>query len=539
MTFTLIQKDRECCVKPSLRSARVLCTGFRWLDSLILQAWERNTVLLRTPELVWAALCLHLCNRVDSAELRQWQRPVALRDLKPGYPQRGAASKAHRKMAEAQPAASALVDGEVTLIYATRAADQADEDNGPLAASARRVFSVEVRLDDERRADVFFYDSLADAAAKIFAPGARVWLEAPQSWLVPAQPHPRMAADPLFMRRRAGCVGLAPLSVLQAARTPDTLQPWRCAVQANNEWKDVEQPPAKRQKREPIPHHVAYPSADRVDKDHVTLRGCARHCGAGMEANVLAAVYATKRAQRTPKTNFVTLELCDEDGAFTATLTAFGRAERLPTPARQGDALRCRRVVFEPPLDGDRPHHLRLRGVAYSGFAAFCGPDDLPRPGFLVSSASQAVAANYCGAAKPTPATAGLARCAARLLGATPVAQSDDDEAPCCLIDVLQSPRADDLFTCRCAVPAVRRDDATGQVLAARLVDGTAELEALVPDSVARFGPAAAGVATLRAQVIGVERHFILDAYAAQDEPFDEEWSQDEHDALYGATQPG
>lgn len=446
-------------------------------------------------------------------------------------------------MAE-QPAASALVDGEVTLIYATRAADQADEDNGPLAASARRVFSVEVRLDDERRADVFFYDSLADAAAKIFAPGARVWLDAARSWLAPAQPHPRMASDPLFARRRAGCVGLAPLSVLQAARTPDALQPWRCAVQANNEWKDVEQPPAKRQKGEPIPHHVAYPSGDRVDKDHLTLRGCARHCGAGMEVNVLAAVYATKSAQRTPKTNFVTLELCDEDGAFTATLTAFGRAERLPTPAQQGDALRCRRVVFEPPLDGDRPHHLRLRGVAYSGFAAFCGPDELPRQGFD-RGASASVAANYCGAAKPTPATAGLGRYAARLMGATPQAPSDDEaDCPCCLIDVLQSPRADEMFTCRCAIPAVKRDDATGQVLAARLIDGTSELDALVTDAAygpcpdgTFLGPAAAGIATLRAQVISGDRYFILDAYDSQDEPFDEEWSQEVASDLYGATQ--
>ena len=71
-------------------------------------------------------------------------------------------------MAAEQPAA-ALVDGEVTLVYALRATNTEEEDNGPLATQARRVLSVEVLVDavNERKADFFFYDELADAAARL------------------------------------------------------------------------------------------------------------------------------------------------------------------------------------------------------------------------------------------------------------------------------------------------------------------------------------------------------------------------------------
>ena len=127
----------------------------------------------------------------------------------------------------------ALVEGEVTLVYKLRATNTEEEDNGPLAHQARRVLSVEVLVDavNERRADVFFYDELADAAARLdIERGARLWLEASPAWLRPAGDHPRMAADPLHERRRAGSVALAPRDLLIASQTPDALRAWRCCV---------------------------------------------------------------------------------------------------------------------------------------------------------------------------------------------------------------------------------------------------------------------------------------------------------------------
>ena len=341
-------------------------------------------------------------------------------------------------MAAEQPA-TALVDGEVTLVYKLRATNTEQEDNGPLASHARRVLNVEVLVDavNERRADVFFYDELADAASRLnIERGARLWLEASPAWLRPAEEHPRMAADPLHERRRAGSVALAPRDLLMAAQTPDALRTWRCCVHRNDNWDEVDQPPTKKKKREAIPAYVTYPSSDRVDKDHLTLRGCRAHCGIGMEVNVLGAVYATKPLQRGRTSSFITLELCDADGVYTATLTAFHEtSERLPA-CRAGDALRCRRVVFEPPLDGDKDTHLRLRGVGWSGFARFAWP---ARPGFEQPLRDVAVAVDYCGAKKPTPASDALTRYAARLRGATPRAVEDDEAAgPCCLIDALQ-----------------------------------------------------------------------------------------------------
>ena len=125
----------------------------------------------------------------------------------------------------------ALVEGEVTLVYKLRATNTEEEDNGPLASHARRVLNVEVLVDavNEKKADVFFYDELADAAARLdIERGARLWLEASPAWLRPAGDHPRMAADPLFERRRAGSVALAPRDLLLAAQTPDALRAWRC-----------------------------------------------------------------------------------------------------------------------------------------------------------------------------------------------------------------------------------------------------------------------------------------------------------------------
>ena len=80
---------------------------------------------------------------------------------------------------------------------------------------------------------------------------------------------------------------------------------------------------------------------------------------------------------------------------------------------------------------------MRLRGVGWSGFACFAWP---ARPGADQPLRNVAVAVDYCGAKKPTPASDGLTRYAARLRGATPRAVDEDEEAagPCCLIDALQ-----------------------------------------------------------------------------------------------------
>jgi len=83
-------------------------------------------------------------------------------------------------------------------------------------------------------------------------------------------------------------------------------------------------------------------------------------------------------------------------------------------------------------------------------------------------------------------------------------------------------------------VPAVRRD-ADGRVLAARLVDDTAEVDVLVPW--ANLEPSAAGVAALRAQDIEGERYLVLDSYDEAEEPYEDEFSQDVAADLYGATQ--
>ena len=46
-------------------------------------------------------------------------------------------------------------------------------------------------------------------------------------------------------------------------------------------------------------------------------------------------------------------------------------ANRLPGAARRGDAIRCRRVVREAAMSGDAATHLRLRGVAWTGYVLF------------------------------------------------------------------------------------------------------------------------------------------------------------------------
>ena len=84
----------------------------------------------------------------------------------------------------------------------------------------------------------------------------------------------------------------------------------------------------------------------------------------------------------------------------------------------------------------------------------------------------------------------------------------------------------------------MRRDDADGLVvLAARLVDDTAEVDVLVPPWAANLEPSAAGVAALRAQDIEGERYLVLDSYDEAEEPYEDEFSQDVAADLYGATQ--
>ena len=128
----------------------------------------------------------------------------------------------------------------------------------------------------------------------------------------------------------------------------------------------------------------------------------------------------------------------------------------------------------------------------------------------------------------------------------------DDERGPCRLIDALQrglQRRDAGPFYCRCAVPAVRCDvdepghNSDGRVLAARLVDDTAEVDVVMPHWACRrpdgscLGPSAAGVASLRAQVIQGERYLVLDKYDEAEEPYEDEFSQDVAADLYGATQ--
>ena len=84
----------------------------------------------------------------------------------------------------------------------------------------------------------------------------------------------------------------------------------------------------------------------------------------------------------------------------------------------------------------------------------------------------------------------------------------------------------------------MRRDDADGRVLAARLVDDTAEVDVLVPPW-ANLEPSAAGVAARcgLADIEG-ERYLVLDSYdEAEGVVLEDEFSQDVAADLYGATQ--
>ena len=107
--------------------------------------------------------------------------------------------------------------------------------------------------------------------------------------------------------------------------------------------------------------------------------------------------------------------------------------------------------------------------------------------------------------------------------------RDDERGRSCRLIDALQRRDAGP-FSCRCALAGVRCDvdepghNSDGRVLAARLVDDTAEVDVVVPHWACRrpdgscLGPSAAGVASLRAQVIQGERYLVLDKYDEAEE---------------------
>ena len=127
---------------------------------------------------------------------------------------------------------------KVKVVYGERSANTPNEDNGPLAASAQRVISLQVVLSDGRLLDIFFYDELAAMVNNVRPNGSLVGIllqvRVDPARVVPAEPHPRMAHDKLLHRRRAGRVALALPHILEAAGEPDT--PFSLAVKLER-WK--------------------------------------------------------------------------------------------------------------------------------------------------------------------------------------------------------------------------------------------------------------------------------------------------------------
>ena len=127
---------------------------------------------------------------------------------------------------------------KVKVVYGERSANTPNEDNGPLAASAQRVISLQVVLSDGRLLDIFFYDELAAMVNNVRPTGSLVGIllqvRVDPARVVPAEPHPRMVHDKLLHRRRAGRVALALPHVFEAAGEPDT--PFSLAVKLER-WK--------------------------------------------------------------------------------------------------------------------------------------------------------------------------------------------------------------------------------------------------------------------------------------------------------------
>ena len=126
----------------------------------------------------------------------------------------------------------------VKVVYGERSANTPNEDNGPLAAWAQRVISLQVVLSDGRLLDIFCYDELAAMVNNVRPAGSLVGIllqvRVDPARVVPAEPHPRMVQDILLHRRRAGRIALALPRVLAAAGEPDT--PFSLAVKLER-WK--------------------------------------------------------------------------------------------------------------------------------------------------------------------------------------------------------------------------------------------------------------------------------------------------------------
>ena len=61
---------------------------------------------------------------------------------------------------------------KVKVVYGERSANTPNEDNGPLAAWAQRVISLQVVLSDGRLLDIFCYDELAAMVNKVRPAGS-------------------------------------------------------------------------------------------------------------------------------------------------------------------------------------------------------------------------------------------------------------------------------------------------------------------------------------------------------------------------------
>jgi len=383
-----------------------------------------------------------------------------------------------------------LVEGEIVLAWRLRPVAGSREACGPLAYVATEVYNVRV-ADGGGFVDVYFYDARASAAAAVAVPGARLRVDAPPSRLVAGGPLDRVAA-----RRRRGAVCVAPAATLAAAGdAAGRGAPAEARAGRGGRWAAVDDARGRARKRRAPPAADDAPAdGSRVDRDHLTLRGAAA-APAGAELHVLAAVAGASAGATAGGDAYVSLELRDGDGARTATLVAFQRPERagrLPRAARAGDAVRCRRVVREPPARGDAATHVRLRSVAWSAFAVLRGARDAA-PGDGFDEAHGDLRLHRCGAARMTAPTARQLAAARGLLGAAPRGAAAPGAPPPALADARGlAPGA--AAAVRCAVAATR-DAAAATVV--RLVDDTGELDALAPR---RALPAAAARALAAAE---------------------------------------
>ena len=440
-----------------------------------------------------------------------------------------------------------LVEGVARLVWKLRPTAGSVEDCGPLRYVAQEVLSARVSLGegDGSFVDVFFYDGFAKSAGRLALDGARLVITAPASWLLPGRgadgAHPRdpkggAYVDRLDARRCRGVVSVASPALLAAGEAPEANG--ACSVRVlprgAKEWVDVADNYGGKKRKlraldEGDPECLG--SAARVDREHLTLRGAhaalagAENGGVNFELNVMASCHggedagADAAAVRTTSNGdqaYVTLELCDLDGAFTATLVAFAKADmanRLPGAARRGDAIRCRRVVREAAMSGDAATHLRLRGVAWTGYVLF-RPGPATFAGFDYSF--EGLRVHVCGRKTFTKPSAPQLDLARRLVDARPTpspeAADAEDAGPPSLLDARQAPDGRE-STVACAVErlvrrpgghAIRLADDTCALWVLSLASTAADLEALA------LG--AAVTAKIKAAKVGEERVFLLAA---------------------------